>query len=177
MDYINAKGWLTQPERECLVNLAKQSPNDGVIVNVGIEFGASLVCLREGNAKAMIIGIDIDITKVTDEASNCCDIVVADSGAVVDGWAVDYQMPIDLAFIDGDHAYAGVMHDCWFANYVNIGGYIAFHDCYSWEYPGEPHKICPDVNRAVTDWFTNYGHNEWQELAPVDSMRIFRRLS
>jgi hypothetical protein len=41
--YLNSKGWLTVAERNTLFKYASVVPPDGTIVNVGVEFGASVV--------------------------------------------------------------------------------------------------------------------------------------
>ena len=64
IDYMNAKGYIKPEEREMLYDVARETvPISGVIVNIGVEYGASMACLRAGNVDAWIIGIDIDMSK------------------------------------------------------------------------------------------------------------------
>lgn len=181
MSYLTAKGWLTTNERELLKSLAEDVPVDGDILNVGIEYGASIVCLRAGNPYATIIGIDLiggkKITKENREQIGNFNTVLfsGDSGEYVEGWQV--QDTIHLAFIDGDHSYRGVMRDTKFAEYIPVGGVIAFHDCYSWDAPPKtPHQVCPEVNQAVQDWY-NANRESWKELPHADSIRVFERVA
>lgn len=217
-DYRTAKGWLTINERELLAmrarealhNVIASTPNarQPCAANVGIEYGASLHCIKVG-FPGWVVAIDIDLSKV--EGFNY-------QGRVVDGeeriyWleedsasrverilrAGDYETslslawpvsetaegkptgfwtgPIAFAFIDGDHGYNAVYADCRFAEYIPIGGVIAFHDCYSLDY-GKPHlhPHSPDCNIAVSDWYAEQA-GKWEEQESVDSIRWFRRVA
>jgi hypothetical protein len=148
-----------------------------VIVNIGVESGASIVCLHHGAPSASIIGIDIDMSK-----SEVNDLPVffveTDSGPYAEAWDRD----IDLLFIDGDHTYEGVKADLAWTKHVKKGGHIVFHDCYDWP-PSPPkteHGVCPGVNIAVQEWVDGNKHvhgQSWQEDRTVDTSRVFMRLS
>lgn len=171
--YKEAKGWLTDNERNLLKRLGEASgfveELDAVILNIGIEYGASVHCLRAGTGRP-IVAVDIIGDEKFEGDIDKVDFIRADSADM------PWNKKIAVAFIDGDHGYAGVTYDCRFADYVVSGGYIAFHDCYEW--PPAPPKnvraICPDVNRAVQDWFDK--QVDWIEGEPVDSIRVFRRV-
>lgn len=166
--YQSAQGWLTLNEREALRRYAAKAT--GVIINVGVEYGASLVCLRAGS-ESPIIGFDIDTSNVVIPLSRTLQVIKQDSGEAA---ATYLGYPVGLAFIDGDHSYDGVMRDTVWADHIVEGGYIIFHDCYEWDKPPKTtHANCPDVTRAVDAWHA--AHPEWQELPHVDSMRIFKR--
>lgn len=172
-NYLEAQGWLTKDERELLKELAAKVPEGGTIINVGVEYGASLHCLREGNPSARLIGIDIigDEKLVGDSGAV---IIKGDSGKVALGWD---KGVIDLAFIDGDHSEQGVHRDTFFAKHLTPGGVIAFHDCYAWP-PAPPktvHPICPGVNRAVQKFYEN-NSRFLVEQEHVDTTRYFVRV-
>lgn len=173
IDYMQAKGWLTPNERDLLKKLAERVTYDGVIVNVGVEFGASLACLRAGNEHATLIGIDLDNSKFVGEAAWNVQFHQGDSGTL----GLHWPMNIDLAFIDGDHTDRGITRDMVWTQYIRLGGVIAFHDAYSWEDPGKPHKIAPDVTRVIGDWYIADGYNQFRELPYVDSIRLFQRVA
>ena len=59
MSYLTAKGWLTIPEREFLKEMAHRVPLDGTILNIGVEFGASVHCLRAGNELCDLAAVDL----------------------------------------------------------------------------------------------------------------------
>ena len=172
--YRDAKGWLRDDEREALVQYARDIRYEEipVIVNIGVEYGASLACLRAGAPHATIYGIDIDISKAVD--SYFCILVEADSGLFWQKWVRDYK-EIDLLFIDGDHSYEGVRDDTMWTPLVRVAGYAIFHDCYDYDDPAVVHKLVPGVNKAVQEWREVMGF-DWVECEPVGTMRIFRRM-
>lgn len=174
MDYLTARGWLTARERQHLHDLAgAHGSTDRAIVNIGVEYGASLACLAAGAPpKTVIVGIDLDISKC--EAHGDFALVRADSGAHSLTWNGGH---IGILFVDGDHSYAGVWRDMQWLPFIPIGGVVAFHDCYAWnEPPRTIHRICPEVDQAVSEW---YAHNRlnWKEIAVIDSIRTFERIA
>lgn len=162
-DYMTAKGWLTAAEREWLKGLAQGVPADGWILNIGIEFGASLVCLREGNPTAHLIGIDlIGDSKLAQPVKGLI-AVKGDSNVIAEGWE-----RADLVFVDGGHDYNTVLADAtlWGLTLME-GGVIAFHDCFL-------SPAAEAVNTAVERWLLLQGAL-FQEFLIVDSIRTFRR--
>lgn len=194
IDYKNARGWLRPEEREALVEFAKDiGVNESeVIVNIGVEYGASLACLRAGNPIAQIYGIDIDTDKAVDNYD--CNLIKADSSLLVHVWEVEGE-GIDLLFIDGDHTYEGVKRDLKWIDFLRPGGHVIFHDCYDYDDPSlEVHGVCPGVNQAVEEWWSgeiviagNIGLDPskahtfipppmFAKRESVGTMRIFRRV-
>ena len=175
MDYKTARGWLTANERQALVDLAKGKQ---VIVNIGVEYGASLHCLHQGSPSALIVGVDIDISKA--EVDDLPVVLIeVDSHEYAKAW----DREIDLLLVDGDHTYEGVKADLAWLDWLSIGGIVVFHDCYDWP-PSPPktvHGVCPGVNVAVEEWAVAYNGmptvtlSSWQEHMPIDTMRIFTR--
>ena len=175
MGYRDAKGWLREEEREALVRYAALSvlyPHVfPIIVNIGVEYGASLACLRHGAPHAQIIGIDIDTSKAVD--SYGCKLVEADSRLLWRKWSE--RKKIDVLFVDGDHSYKGVQDDTMWTTFVRVFGHVIFHDCYDYDDPSVAHKLVPGVNKAVSEWANAMG-NDWLERDPAGTMRIFRRI-
>jgi len=167
MSYLEAKGWLTKAERQLLYWLAIKAPRGGSILNIGVEYGASVHCLYEGNPSAYIYAVDIDLSKAQLPAGRI-QLMQQDSAKLIHNW----QHLLNLAFIDGDHTEAGTFADAQYSRFIQPGGYIAFHDCYAWE--GGPHKTCPEVNLAVDKWFLMQP-SQWHELPAVDSIRYFQK--
>lgn len=189
MSFMEAKGWLRPEERRALRNLATLVvPPDGLIVNIGVEYGASVHCLHDGNPDAVIVAMDIDNSKYEGERYEQVVFWTGDSGGVLQRiWRKNfYGKPIDLLFIDGDHTYEGVKRDLGWLRYVKLGGYVLFHDCYDFSDPGLVHRVVPGVNEAVSEWYGAAGvwvsqsmdslFGEWKEEESVGTMRIFRRL-
>lgn len=167
MDWHNAKGWLTPKERELLHKKAAQTRSDAVFLNIGVEFGASVVCLRAGNPTAKIFAVDI----IGDEKLATpveAEFIKADSGYMA------WETPLDLLFIDGDHSYEGVLRDCQLTDYVVLGGMVLFHDCYELSAGKRPHPVCPEVNNAVGVW---HDPAQWIEVKGADSIRAFWRVA
>jgi predicted O-methyltransferase YrrM len=177
MLYKTARGWLTDNEREAIVKYASDTRLEprATIVNIGVEYGASLICLRQGAPIANIIGVDIDMSK---NEARTAKLVKMDSGEFGKRWEYYTESrEIDLLFVDGDHSYEGVVRDLVWTTYVRPAGYILFHDCYDWP-PSPPktvHKVCPGVNKAVEEWFQANAETV-TEREHVDTMRIFRRI-
>lgn len=178
MGYKDAKGWLRPEEREALVKYARDcryithNQDRATMVNIGVEFGASLACLRAGAPHASIYGIDIDISKAV--SNYHCKLIEADSSLFWMEWP-DWK-ELDLLFIDGDHTLDGVRHDTMWTTFVRISGYVIFHDCYDYDDPSVVHKLVPGVNQAVQEWAERQDQNI-MEREPVGTMRIFRKIS
>lgn len=181
LDYETARGWLTEDERLALLKYAATVPTDGAIVNIGVEFGASVVCLRAGNDNARIYAIDIDLSP-TECPDDIAIFIQGNSYIVAQEWpkyVVDKKdLFVDLVFIDGDHSFQGVMRDTAWLSMVKTDGIVIFHDCFDWP-PAEPRTVrpvCPEVNAAVDKWHS-HNYYYWTELPEVDSMRIFKRVN
>jgi SAM-dependent methyltransferase len=166
-DYHTARGWLTLPEREAIREYACAAENnfeDPKIVNVGVEYGASLYCLRDGAPVAEIYGIDLDISKF--DGTLDVELIRADSH----GDEVDSHVPSGLAlvFLDADHSEEGLTADIkkW-ARRVKSGGYLLFHDYSDWE-------VHAGVVAAVDAWYDRV--NTWEFLEQVDTLRVYRRI-
>jgi len=173
MGYKDAKGWLRPEEREALVKYASkvESKFQPIIINIGVEYGASLACLRQGAASAIIYGIDIDISKAV--SSYHSELIEADSRTLWEQWPEGRA--VDLLFIDGDHSYDGVCDDTNWTFFVRKWGYVIFHDCYDYEDPSIVHRLVPGVNQAVEEWLEKY-KSLWMEEEAVGTMRIFKRV-
>ena len=187
LDPNKVRGYISAGEIDLLISLAGKVPADGTMVNIGVEYGRSVVCMHVANETADIVGIDIKLERWQHgKTLKNVRLIEANSQEYVNEW----DGPIDFIFVDGDHGYNGVTKDTKWADHIVVGGYIAFHDCYNWP-PAKPKTIhfrCPGVNKAVEEWFRKtlsvtvvppepprYG--DWEELEPVDSIRIFKRIA
>lgn len=150
--------YMTIPEIDCLHRLAALVPKDpqAIMINIGAGIGASGLALREGNATAHLISIDIAW-----EASTGC--LLAERGAFEKAGREPPEQiqsesipagknwkrgKVDLVFIDGNHYEEFVRGDieAWLPH-IRKGGILAFHDydvpCPPWPIPWE------DIRRAV----------------------------
>lgn len=187
MDYKTAKGMLRPEEREALVAASSRVQQEDAIINIGIEYGASMVCLATGYHGNLLIGVDLDLTKLSwelkDELAGKAVFLMGNSHQrVVTSWIERTLkanlMTVGLAFIDGDHYYEGVLADAtMYGNMVKVGGEIIFHDCYDWDYPERrsTNDFVEGVGRAVDTWYDNFGE-QWKDIGKVGTMRMFRRL-
>jgi len=159
--FTQAKGYLAQSERWQLYLLANQLPPNATIVNIGVEYGASTACLRQGNRTAFLVGVDLDNSKFAQPFTP--ELVTGDSAKVGQFWDGD---KIDLIFIDGDHSYEGCKADIdsWLPHMAE-GSIMAFHDSHT--------QQCEGVTRAIQEWFA--GAVNWVELPKAGTIRTFKR--
>lgn len=174
MDYKTAKGWLRDEERQCLYDAARMC--NAPILNIGVEMGASVVCLHEGNPNVVLDALDIDYSKLKPEVREA----VGDTTFIrADSHTFDFGKQLGtiygLIFIDGDHSYDGVQADIEnIIPFLERGGTVIFHDCYDYADPKLVHRMCPGVNQAVEEWY-KANCSEFTELESVGTMRIFLR--
>lgn len=167
-------GWLSDSERRLLYEASQMSPFGYPILNIGVEYGASLICLRSGTPTKNIFGVDLDTSKIAFSLDEYpINLIQMDSIEIARVWT----LPIGLLFIDGGHDYATVSSDLGLTERVVGGGYLLVHDCYEWGTNStQQHTIVPDVNKAVQAWKDGLDKGLWAELNPVDSIRRFNRL-
>lgn len=162
--FLNAKGYLAQSERWQLYLLANSLHAAATIVNIGVEHGASMACLRQGNRTANLVGVDLDNSKF--EQPFKPQLITSDSAAAGKAWE---SGRVDLCFIDGDHSYSGCKADLvsWLPH-VREGGIVAFHDC------GAPQ--CEGVERAIDEWYATASGQNWRELPRAGTIRSFKHV-
>jgi hypothetical protein len=171
IDWQAAKGWLKDGERRLLFELASQLPGNAVILNIGVEYGASLACLRAGNPTATIYGVDLDCSKAVSNYD--CILLEGDSHLIVRAW----ERPLGLIFVDGDHGEEGVFLDGGFADFLPVGSYILFQDCFDYDNPTIIHQVCPGVMAGVNRWFAQpHIQQEFEEWPSVETTRVFKRV-
>lgn len=189
-DYRTAKGWLTINERELLARLPQEVGSTACVLNLGTEYGASVHCLLHGARQAKdnwwVDAVDVDMSKQVG-LSGVVGVTLHEGTSEAFYNALTTTLPLDqidpeggvwdVVFVDADHSYQAVTLDTRFAEYIPIGGIIAFHDCYSLDY-GKPHlhPHSPDCNIAVSDWYAEQA-GKWEEQESVDSIRWFRRVT
>lgn len=163
---------LTRKEREFLIRAArgvtKRFEPPVVMVNIGVEHGCSLHCLREGAPRAVIYGVDLSNTRLMGEPG--ARLVTGDSTRVHER----FDRSIHLLFVDGGHDYETVRGDlAWLAKVVK-GGLAVFHDFYD-THDGK----CPwilGVGKAVREWAgTACWNGFWREVERVDSIQAYRK--
>jgi hypothetical protein len=172
---MTAKGFLKPREREWLYELASYVQDSGLILNTGIEYGSSIVCLAKGSLPSvLLVGIDPNMSRY--EGPNYpgrLTLIEEKSETVLVGWT----RMIDLAFIDGDHSDPGVTIDLEWATFLKPGGVICFHDCCDYDSgdPENPHHICPGLNIVISNWY-EANKDSFVELERAWTIRSFRKL-
>lgn len=163
-EFLTVKGYLAQSERWQLYLHANSLPKVATIVNIGVEYGASMTCLMQGNPYARLIGVDLDNSKFKPPQNANIRLKTGDSSAKGREWDTQ-DGKIDLLFIDGDHSYAGCKADidAWLPH-MAVGSIVSFHDS------GAPQ--CEGVNRAISEWYA--GATGWIELPRAGSIRSFK---
>jgi hypothetical protein len=172
---------ITSDERVYLVaaaqaaaNRAKQEEHQAVIVNIGIFWGCTMLCLQAGAPDAKLIGIDIkEPGRPLAPALAQAEIIIADSSQLWREWGSREDRWIDLLMLDGDHHYTGVKADLkgW-SRFIRPGGSLVLHD-----YSPLPRHLAllpwlEGVRRAADEW---QARAQWGKFVGPDSLVTFRR--
>lgn len=186
------EGWLTAREGAVLHDLASRVDPTTAIVEIGSWKGKSTVWLGAGSlagSRARVFAVDphvgsegaeerlrqqpdgqaiwsLDQFRANIELAGVAEVVqpvVAFSHVA----AADFERPVGLLFIDGDHSYEGVRRDLssWLPRVVN-GGTVAFHDTNVAIYPG--------VKRLVEE--AVFRSRDFDQIRCVDSLLVARKV-
>lgn len=176
MSYLDAKGWLSKYEREYLRNIAIGYVT---ILNVGIEYGASLHCFNSGDKKIVAIDL-VGASKLNDiDAFQNVQLLDTEKGYTVNLTSMQNGLTVitgdsnkislkgflpDVTFIDGGHDYQCVKNDIKrFAKITQT--YLLFHD-YS------DLAMHAGVKQALDEWHPT----DFEFVAQVDTIRAYKRL-
>ncbi|MBK8095716.1 MAG: class I SAM-dependent methyltransferase [Planctomycetes bacterium] len=195
LPYASIDGWLSVDEAIALFELARRLPDERpVVVEIGSWQGKSSVVLAKGlvgknGARLHCIdpfdGSATD-TSASEYASRAAatsrqlhevftanlatagvqQLVTAHTGRSHD-FAPAFTTPIDLLFLDGDHAYDAVARDVrdW-APKVRPGGFLAMHDV--------QHPVQDGPRRVVAELLAQDPF--WTDIRTVDTMWIARKI-
>lgn len=155
-DFVNnIEGWLSEREAELLYNLAKNCSGQGVIVEIGSWKGKSTVCLARGSKdgkEVKVYAIDPHTGSLEHQRKMgrvwtfeefeqnikkaAVDSVVVPLVKASEEAVRNFNRPIEILFIDGNHEYRAVKLDfeLWFPKVIE-GGIIAFHDTIGFDGP------------------------------------------
>lgn len=162
--------------------LQSYAPKDGIIVEIGCYEGKTTAALAQGGTNGKrVYSVDpffrgrLPVCYSEQIARIHCRRQGLKNVELIKGLSHDvapeFDLEIDLLFVDADHRYEAVKQD-WkdWSGKVKKGGLIAFHDCRiapnSPEYLGS-HKFYDDDLRRMT---------RIEELDGVDALAIFRVL-
>jgi predicted O-methyltransferase YrrM len=194
LPYASVDGWLTVDEAITLFELSRALPHEApVAVEIGSWQGKSSICLAsglQGKRQPRLCCIDpFDASgdgesaptygeraqRVDGELRRTFEQNLRDAGLhelieVRQGYsheqAAQWQGPIDLLFLDGDHSYASVRQDFedW-APKVRPGGYLVMHDVV--------HPVHQGPARVVDELVQQ--DPQWVDARTVDSMFVARK--
>lgn len=182
-------GWETDDEEDTLCFYASQVPENGVIVEIGAEYGRSASQFLKSSGPSVTV-LSMDLFPMTHHAvgdlMDACKSNLQEScGSEIHRWRpyrvdshdaanVEGVGMVDLLFIDGDHEYAGVWADIkvW-TPLVRQGGVVAFHDVADSALPNV-HPLHWEVLKAVNELIDS--SDDWALERNVDSLRLYRRL-
>lgn len=195
LPYASIDGWLSVDEAIALFELARSLPGERpVVVEIGSWQGKSSVVLAKGlrgKAGARLHCIDPFDGSATDAsageyasklaagsqplrdaftanlaAAGVLQLVTALAGRSHD-FAPTFTTPIDLLFLDGDHAHDAVARDVreW-APKIRPGGLLAMHDV--------QHPVHDGPRRVVGELLARDPF--WTDIRTVDSMWIARKV-
>ena len=188
MNYKKARGYLKPDERQLLFDLAKEAET---IIDVGVEYGASIFALVEGSKPhTKIIAIDL-IGADKFEGKLDCEVQYETEYNIVehkekgidlikdifnfyphktvlfiDGNSntIPLETEADLIFIDGGHWSPVIENDI--AKYSQLATkYLLFHD-----YSNSP------IHRGVKQALDNWDCNGFQKIKQVDSIAVYKRV-
>lgn len=182
MNYKIARGYLSDVEREYLFEIAKES---NIIINVGIEYGASIHCFREGNPDAQIIAIDIigddkfegdvgesyvisDLYKRVKSPTIFDIIKNAERSSVLfveaDSNSLDIGVEAGVIFVDGCHWGECFQNDV--EKYSKLATkYLLFHD-----YSDDP------PHRGVKAALDNWQSDDFEKIDQIDTIAVYKRI-
>lgn len=201
-------GWLSEREVAFLYHASLTcSRRSGVILEIGSWQGKSTVCLALASAeagKAPVYAVDphegvlehdlwlsgqssLDafLSNIRQNDVNHLVVPVVRRSELL---APEWQLPISLLWIDGDHSYEGAKRDFMlFSPFVVDGGIIAFHDATQGDLPRVIRECLVDPAYAgigVRDsicYVTKRGGRakslkDWVLLAALGRHHLFRRV-
>jgi predicted O-methyltransferase YrrM len=163
-------------EREELINLAKEVPPHGLIVEVGTMYGGGTAILAYANPYARIISIDNFSWFPPDgspsskqDVEENLELLDIHNVEIMEGDSItigkEWNTPIDFIFIDGGHEY-----ETAYADLVMLGSHakvIAIHDFNNPWLHG--------VNKAVED-FMAIEPDKWKIEKVVHWVAVLRRV-
>ena len=172
----NIEGYLTNKEAIFLFELAQKCTDSGVIVEIGSYKGKSTICLGKGSKSGKNVKVySIDPHTGTKKWQNerkveiwsydqfnknikkaGVDDIVIPIVKTSENAGLDFNKPVELIFIDGDHQYDLVKldFDIWFPKLID-GGIMLFHDS---DWSGPSRVIINKIYRSR--YFRNVGFVE-----------------
>lgn len=165
--------WTTVEERACLAQLAKEVPDDGLILEIGCLYGGTTCVLAAANTNANIVSMDnfswtpegypkatkdLFLQNMKSVDAKNVTVIEGDSTELWRHWNKD----IDLLWIDGGHSYQYVYSDL--SNFSKHAKVIALHDY--------KNPAWDTIETAIKDFLST--HNEWYIANIVGMVCVLR---
>lgn len=159
--YSDWIGYLYRSDVDLLIRLARELPDNPIVINIGAGIGTSGLCFMEARPDLILYSIDVndfpnpygglvnERTAMRDNGfleQSRFHQILGDSAQVGKDWTGGL---IDMVFVDGEHTWDQVTADVqnWLPH-VKQGGIMAFHDYHSPFFPGIPdaaRQFIPDA--------------------------------
>ena len=188
MNYKKARGYLSQSERQFLFEIASKSKT---IINVGVEYGASIACFASGSVPGTkivaidLIGsdkfeynlkcdsVDLDEYNISEHLKNSIDIISdeinsSDRKTVIfikgNSNTIQIDIKADVIFVDGCHWGECLQNDI--EKYSSLcTKYLLFHD-----YSDSP--IHAGVKEALDNWRSEH----FKKIKQIDTIAVYERI-
>lgn len=176
-------GWLESDEEDCLIDYARQVPDGGIIVNIGVEFGRSMAAFVKTAPNAKVYGVEINpqdayAANLTEAGLTPPNLVVGSSSdpAVLARFKRNIRgKQVDVILIDGGHSYEEAFADLtnW-SPLIRVGGVMLVHDTATESNP-MPHPLHHEVSRAINTWLKTE-QDKWKTEKVVRTLMVLRRI-
>ena len=177
---VSSNTALEDPEAKALYDCCLQVPFGGLVVEIGCEFGRSSSILAQVAREGSFHTIHVDPYKqnleILKKWHEMMWLIGGDDDhrythicmkSVQATWLLEMLCDdgIDLAFIDGDHEYGGVMEDLQIVGpMVKQGSFLAMHDY--------GRESLPDVYRAAGEYLKD---DEWDQVTIAGTLGVWRK--
>lgn len=179
LQLANSFGFLYVGELALIQALAASLPEDSVAVQLGAGVGTGSLGMVEMKPSLRVYTVDIstggpfggmenEVNAFQGTGLHLPFQILGDSQTIWKDWEeIGHGHGIDLLFIDADHSESGLQRDIdgWL-QFVNIGGYVLFHDYNSVNWNA--------ITKVIDQ---NMDSSHWTKVLLVDTMIAFRRIS
>lgn len=164
-------------EVDALHKYLQEVPEEGIVVEIGVEFGRSTSVIAEVQKERNYIFYAVDPFNVQDngeEAKNHVLNQIKKHNWDFNLWlkssergSIELNKDVDFLHIDGNHDYKAVLLDCtlWLPK-LKSGGYVCFDDY--------GHDSLPGVFKAVKKYMSK--HNDFEFIGRFgNKLGVFRK--